>query len=199
MHEHRLKVGERLKALRKARGWNQEDAAHHVGVAVKTWSNWERGRTDPYDANWRKIAEVFDVEPADIIGTPPAALGLGGEPAPVVAEILTRVAALETMVAELLELAKGHVAYTRNVVEGRPGLALAQTIERIDARQEAIIEAVDALLPSEDENLRAAAQAVADAAHTLDAGSTPKPSVAEPSGTPAPAPSRRRPRLQRPA
>lgn len=81
MEEHRKVVGQRLRDLRKARGMNQEDAAHAVGVAVKTWSNWERGATAPYDSNWKKIRETFDVDTADIIGTPPAPLGLGRNPA----------------------------------------------------------------------------------------------------------------------
>ncbi len=51
MTEHRRAIGQRLLELRKGQGWNQEDAAHHVGVAVKTWQNWERGLRAPYDQN----------------------------------------------------------------------------------------------------------------------------------------------------
>lgn len=74
--DHRRAVGARLRELRKARGMSQEDAAHAVGVAVKTWSNWERGRTNPYDTNWRKIGKAFDVDPGEIQGQPPAPLAL---------------------------------------------------------------------------------------------------------------------------
>ena len=81
MEEHRKVVGQRLRDLRKQHGMNQEDAAHAVGVAVKTWSNWERGATAPYDSNWKKIGDTFGVDPASIIGTPPAPLGLGHNPA----------------------------------------------------------------------------------------------------------------------
>lgn len=79
MEDHRKAVGARLRELRKSRSWSQEDAAHEIGVAVKTWSNWERGRTDPYDSNWKRITEVFEVDVSEIRGTPPAPLALSTE------------------------------------------------------------------------------------------------------------------------
>lgn len=77
VQEHRTAVGGRLKQLRQSRGMSQEDAAYAVGVTLKTWGDWERGKRDPYDANWKKIGEAFAVDPAEVRGTPPAPLGLG--------------------------------------------------------------------------------------------------------------------------
>lgn len=77
MSDYQEGVGRRLFALRKSRDLSQEDAAHLVGVGVKTWHLWERGKTAPYDQNWRKIGEAFNVDTAELRGTPPAPLALG--------------------------------------------------------------------------------------------------------------------------
>jgi transcriptional regulator with XRE-family HTH domain len=80
VEEHRRRVGERLRQLRKSRGWSQEDAAHEAGVAVKTWYRWESGKGLPYDANVKKLADIFDTTPEEILGVPPSPLGLGADP-----------------------------------------------------------------------------------------------------------------------
>lgn len=77
IEDHRIAVGKKLLALRKSKNMTQMDAAIACDVELKTWGDWERGKRDPYDRNWRKIGEVFDVNPAEIRGTPPAPLGLG--------------------------------------------------------------------------------------------------------------------------
>lgn len=77
VEEHRQAVGARLRSLRKAHGWSQEEAAYRVGVTLKTWGDWERGKRDPYDGNWKKIGEAFEVDPADVRGTPVSPLALG--------------------------------------------------------------------------------------------------------------------------
>jgi DNA-binding XRE family transcriptional regulator len=77
VEDHRKAVGIRLRDLRKSHNMTQMDAAVAVGVELKTWGDWERGKRDPYDSNWRKIGETFEVDPAVIRGTLPAPLGLG--------------------------------------------------------------------------------------------------------------------------
>jgi transcriptional regulator with XRE-family HTH domain len=80
VESHRHAIGQALLALRRAKSWSQEDAAHAVGVSVSTWGDWERGKHDPYDANWRKIEQAFGVEAAEIRGEPPTPLfGVGSE------------------------------------------------------------------------------------------------------------------------
>lgn len=76
MEAHRKRLGAQLLELRKARGWSQEDAAHEIGVGVKTWRLWERAKTLPYDSNIRKLAEVFEVDPDYFGQIRPAPLGL---------------------------------------------------------------------------------------------------------------------------
>jgi len=77
MQEYRREVGRKLKQLRTDRQWSAETAAHEVGIAVRTWGDWERGKRWPYNANWKKIIRTFGVDPR---GTPPLPLGLGGPP-----------------------------------------------------------------------------------------------------------------------
>lgn len=80
MEDYRAGVGLRLRELRESRNMSQEDAAHLVGVAVKTWHNWESGKRTPYESNWQRIADSFDVNVQPIRGTPPSPLSLGDEP-----------------------------------------------------------------------------------------------------------------------
>jgi transcriptional regulator with XRE-family HTH domain len=40
-------VGERIRELRKAKGWNQDDLAQHTGLGRTYISNVERGRKNP--------------------------------------------------------------------------------------------------------------------------------------------------------
>src|SRR4051794_23525720 len=74
MTDYRTEVGRRLRELRKSRNWSQEDAAHAVGVRVKTWGLWERGVNGPYERNWQRLQQAFklaDEEVAALRGQPP--------------------------------------------------------------------------------------------------------------------------------
>lgn len=80
MSEYQEGVGKRLLTLRKQKGWNQEDAAHHVGVSLKTWRNWERGLRAPYERNWTNIQNAFELASLDELrGSPPSPLALGDD------------------------------------------------------------------------------------------------------------------------
>lgn len=80
MEDYREQVGSRLRLLREDRNMSQEDAAHLVGVAVKTWHNWESGKRTPYESNWKRIATAFEVDVRMIRGKAPPPLALA-EPA----------------------------------------------------------------------------------------------------------------------
>jgi transcriptional regulator with XRE-family HTH domain len=134
MQEHREDVGRRLRDLRKARGLNQEDAAHAVGVAVKTWSNWERGRTAPYDSNWKRIGQAFDVDPVTLQGTPPTPLGLGGDSG----DIESRVASMEDRLAGLIEMQNSLLARQSEILEQIQ--AEQKAIRRLVSTQESAVE-----------------------------------------------------------
>jgi transcriptional regulator with XRE-family HTH domain len=77
MEEHRKQAGIRVLQLREARRWTHEDLAHAAGISVKTVSRFEKGRVEGRRGTVRKIAEALGVDEADIVGLPPAPLGLG--------------------------------------------------------------------------------------------------------------------------
>ena len=53
---------ERLKLLRKERGWSQEDLAARLDVSPGSVGNWEMGPHTPHPKTLRKIAALFEVE-----------------------------------------------------------------------------------------------------------------------------------------
>lgn len=86
MSDYQAEVGRSLLALRKSRGMSQEDAMAAAGVSLKTWRNWEHGLRAPYERNWKKLKEGFeltDEQIAAIRGTPPTPFAFAdnnGEP-----------------------------------------------------------------------------------------------------------------------
>ena len=55
-----LAIGKRIKALRRSRGWTQDQLAEAVGVTRSAVAQWETGRAG-FEARVRLIAKVFDV------------------------------------------------------------------------------------------------------------------------------------------
>jgi len=53
-------VGERVRALRKARGWRQIDLAEHSGINVIYLSYVERGKKEICLCNLQALALTFD-------------------------------------------------------------------------------------------------------------------------------------------
>lgn len=53
---------ERLKMLRKERGWSQEDLAARLDVSPGSVGNWEIGPYEPHARTLKKIAALFEVE-----------------------------------------------------------------------------------------------------------------------------------------
>lgn len=76
MEQHRKQAGQRVRALREARGWGQEDLSHRADLSVKTISRFENGRHDGRRGTVRAIAEALEVTELDILGPPPDVLGL---------------------------------------------------------------------------------------------------------------------------
>jgi len=61
-------VGDNIKRIRMARGILQGDLAERIGKNQRTISNWECGKRSPSPEDVRKLAQVLDVAPAEIIG-----------------------------------------------------------------------------------------------------------------------------------
>lgn len=57
-----------LRRIRIGRGLTQAELGEKIGKSPRTISNWEIGARDPGSENIRRIAEVLDIAPAEIIG-----------------------------------------------------------------------------------------------------------------------------------
>jgi len=64
-------IGERLRALREAKGKTQEQAARELGLVSGTVSRWERELGSPQAEQLRALAQYYDVSLDHLIlGTP---------------------------------------------------------------------------------------------------------------------------------
>ncbi len=53
---------EKVRAARKSKGYSQVELADKIGVGQKTYSSWERGRTQLKIANLQLIAKALEVD-----------------------------------------------------------------------------------------------------------------------------------------
>jgi transcriptional regulator with XRE-family HTH domain len=56
-----------LKALRKSKGWTQDEMLSVCGITRSTWSNYETGQTQPDVETIVKISGIFGVSIDDLI------------------------------------------------------------------------------------------------------------------------------------
>jgi transcriptional regulator with XRE-family HTH domain len=62
-------TGERIRELRKAKKWTQQELADKLGLDRTTISKWERqGGSEPDNATITKIADIFDVSTDYLLG-----------------------------------------------------------------------------------------------------------------------------------
>ena len=61
-------VGENLKAMRKAKGYTQEELAIKINVVRQTVSKWEKGLSVPDADMLSQIAEVLDTKVSVLLG-----------------------------------------------------------------------------------------------------------------------------------
>jgi transcriptional regulator with XRE-family HTH domain len=54
-------VGEKIKVLRKERGWTQGDLAEKIGVKPQNISRYEKDRVQPRESTLALFAEVFEM------------------------------------------------------------------------------------------------------------------------------------------
>ncbi len=65
-HPKLLLLGARIREIRKAKGWSQEDFAHHMGLARSYYSGIERGRRNLAALNLIRIAQGLEVEVGEL-------------------------------------------------------------------------------------------------------------------------------------
>jgi transcriptional regulator with XRE-family HTH domain len=64
-------VSNRIRQLRKDRGWSQQDLAVRAGLHVQTVSETEREyRGEQAESTWEAIAEALEVTVEELRGTP---------------------------------------------------------------------------------------------------------------------------------
>ena len=61
-------LGENIKALRKSKGFTQEELAVRVNVVRQTVSKWEKGLSVPDAATLQKLADVLETEVSQLLG-----------------------------------------------------------------------------------------------------------------------------------
>ncbi|MBR2276868.1 helix-turn-helix domain-containing protein [Leuconostoc gasicomitatum] len=58
----------RLKELRKSKGYTLKEVERKTNIPHKTYDNYEILRTEPKLATWEKLAEFYDVDPEYLVG-----------------------------------------------------------------------------------------------------------------------------------
>lgn len=56
-----MKIGSRLKALRKKYKYSRQDVADKIGVPLSTYGRWENDTSEPSYSNLEKIAGIYGV------------------------------------------------------------------------------------------------------------------------------------------
>lgn len=65
--ELNIRIGERLKGLRKERNWTQEKTAEMLNLSQSTYARIESGDSHTWATYLDRICHIFDVSPAFII------------------------------------------------------------------------------------------------------------------------------------
>ena len=60
-------VGDKVRDMRKGRGWSQQELADQAGISMQTVSNLETGRHVPGIATLSKIAGALEVSITDLL------------------------------------------------------------------------------------------------------------------------------------
>jgi transcriptional regulator with XRE-family HTH domain len=61
--QRRKAQGERITDLRRRAHLSQQDVAAKVGVSVRAYADWEKGRSDPKAGNLVRLAQVLKTNP----------------------------------------------------------------------------------------------------------------------------------------
>ncbi len=62
-----MKVHDKIRSLREAKNWSQEDMAAKLNMSINGYSKIERGETKAHIPKLEQIAEVFDMDLIELI------------------------------------------------------------------------------------------------------------------------------------
>ena len=63
-----MKIGDRIKELRKEKNFSQNQLARRIGVSQKAVDYWELGTNEPKASYIVKLAELFEVSADFLLG-----------------------------------------------------------------------------------------------------------------------------------
>ena len=63
-----MKIGDRIKELRKEKNFSQSQPARRIGVSQKAVDYWELGTNEPKASYIVKLAELFEVSADFLLG-----------------------------------------------------------------------------------------------------------------------------------
>jgi len=62
-----MSVHEKIKLVRQAKGFTQEDVSEKLGMSPHAYGDIERGDNDPKLSKLQKIAEIFEMDLSDLL------------------------------------------------------------------------------------------------------------------------------------
>lgn len=77
----------RIKELRIRAGLQQKELAIMTGVSSPTVSDWENGKKNPSGERLKKLSEIFNTDPATILGYDPLFMQIQRDAVPIVGNI----------------------------------------------------------------------------------------------------------------
>lgn len=66
MADYQQRMAEQIRRERERRGWRREDLAQKTGASYRQIERWETGKSRPQIANRIALAEVFEMDLADL-------------------------------------------------------------------------------------------------------------------------------------
>ena len=64
-----MKIHEKIRSMREANDWSQEEMAEKLSMSVNGYSKIERGETKSYNPKLEQIAELFGLHVLELIST----------------------------------------------------------------------------------------------------------------------------------
>lgn len=67
-----MNLKERIRGLRKVKGWGQKELASRIGVTQSTVAGWESGRHEVTPTHRKRLCAVFGISMGELFGEGPA-------------------------------------------------------------------------------------------------------------------------------